>query len=75
MLKEIDERTEGGKPLGVRAAAPAAGTPGNDWASAVADQNKPRRKYAADAHFDRGELVEHPKFGVGVVTGTEPGKA
>jgi hypothetical protein len=74
VLKELDDRTVGNKPLGVRAAAPAP-APGSDWASAVADKAKPRRRYAADAHFERGELVEHPKFGVGLVTGTEPGKA
>jgi hypothetical protein len=72
VVKELHDRTQDGKPLGVRAAAPA---PANDWASAVADKEKPRRKYAADARFQRGELIEHPKFGVGVVTGTEPGKA
>jgi hypothetical protein len=77
VLKELDDRTEGNKPLGVRAASPAAShhVTGGDWASAVADKQKARRRYAADARFERGELVEHPKFGVGVVTGTEPGKA
>jgi hypothetical protein len=75
VLRELDERTEGNKPLGVRAAAPVSGGAGSDWASAVADKDKPRRRYAADATFARGDLVEHPKFGVGVVTGTEPGKA
>ena len=48
---------------------------GNDWASAVADTSKARRKYNATERFARGDLVDHPKFGVGVVTGTEPGKA
>ncbi len=74
VLKELDERTQGGKSLGVRASAPAAAPAGNDWASATSDKDKARRKYAADARFERGELVEHPKFGVGVVTGLEPGK-
>jgi hypothetical protein len=74
VLKELDERTQDGKALGVRAPA-AQGAATNDWASAMADKDKPRRRYAADARFERGELVEHPKFGVGVVTGTEPGKA
>lgn len=74
VLRELDERTVDNKPLGVRAPAPVA-SPTDDWAKAVADQAKPRRKYVADARFDQGELVEHPKFGVGVVTGLEPGKA
>lgn len=72
VVKELHDRTEGGKPLGV--AVSSAPLPGADWASAVADKSAPRRKYAADARMARGELVEHPKFGVGVVTGTEPGK-
>jgi hypothetical protein len=76
VLRELSERTEGNQPLGVRAAATGgSAAPGSDWASAVADATKPRKRYAADASFARGDLVEHPKFGVGVVTGTEPGKA
>jgi hypothetical protein len=75
VLKELHDRTLDGKPLGVRAAAPAPAAPTNDWAAAVAAAEKPRRKYVAAERFERGELVEHPKFGVGVVTGTEPGKA
>jgi hypothetical protein len=79
VLKELDERTEGGKPLGVRAPAPTSspgGSSGNDWASMIASAtDKPRRKYAADTRVERGELIEHSKFGLGIVTGTEPGKA
>ena len=75
VLRELEERTQDNRPLGVRAPAPAPAAAGSDWASAVADASKPRRRYAADARFERGELVEHSKFGVGVVTGTEPGKA
>lgn len=75
VLKELDERTADNKPLGVRAAPPATAPSGNDWASATSDKDRPRRKYAADARFERAELVEHPKFGIGIVTGLEPGKA
>ncbi len=75
VVKELHDRTQDGKPLGVRAAAPATAASTNDWAAAVADESKPRRKYLATDRFTRGDLVEHPKFGVGVVTGTEPGKA
>lgn len=75
VVKELHDRTQDGKPLGVRAAAPAQASPTNDWAAAVADSTKPRRKYSAVERFERGELVEHPKFGAGLVTGIEPGKA
>jgi hypothetical protein len=75
VVKELHDRTQDGKPLGVRASAPPAPSPAQSWATAVADAKSRRRKYAATDRFERGELVEHPKFGVGVVTGTEPGKA
>lgn len=75
VVKELHDRTQDGKPLGVRAAAPPPPSPADTWATAIADAKSPRRKYAASDRFARGELVEHPKFGVGVVTGTEPGKA
>lgn len=75
VVKELHDRTEDDRPLGVRAASAPAAPPGDTWAAAVADASAPRRTYASDAHFSRGELVEHPKFGVGVVTGIEPGKA
>lgn len=74
VLKELDERTQDNKPLGVARVA-AKANPADDWASAVADKSKAQRKYAATERFVAGELVQHPKFGVGVVTGTEPGKA
>lgn len=74
VVRELHDRTEDNKPLGVRKEAVAV-SPVNEWADAVKDASKPRRKYAATERFARGELVEHPKFGVGVITGTEPGKA
>jgi hypothetical protein len=73
VLKEIEERTQDNRPLGTRAPA-AESKPGSDWQSAVADPNKPRVPYSAEARYSRGDLVAHAKFGVGVVTGTEPGK-
>ena len=73
VLKEIEDRTQENKPLGVPRVA-LAKSPLSDWASATSDKTKTKRKYAADQHFDAGDLVEHPKFGTGVVTGTEPGK-
>jgi hypothetical protein len=73
VLKEIEERTQDNRPLGTRAPA-AESKPGSDWQSAVADESKPRVPYSADARYGKGDLVVHPKFGLGVVTGTEPGK-
>ncbi|MBX3228424.1 MAG: hypothetical protein KIT84_07215 [Labilithrix sp.] len=75
VLKELDDRTQDNKPLGVARVTAPKSDPASDWASAVADTSKAKSKYAPAAKLAAGELVEHPKFGVGVVTGTEPGKA
>lgn len=75
VLRELHERTLDGRPLGTRTVASATvPPPGRTWADAVADASKPRKPYAADARYAAGELVEHAKFGVGLVTGTEPGR-
>ena len=74
VLKEIDERTQDGKALGVAVAAPPPPDPKDEWSRATADAAKPRRTYAATEKYERGELVVHPKFGVGVVAGLEPGR-
>jgi hypothetical protein len=74
VLKELHERTEGNKPLGVRRQGTPIAPAATDWASATADKSKPKKKYAATDRFERGELVDHPKFGVGVVTLTEPSR-
>jgi len=75
ILKEIDERTADGKALGVAVAPPPPKDPKDEWAAATKDATRTRRTYAATDRYGRGELVVHPKFGVGLVTGTEPGKA
>lgn len=76
VLKELHDRTEGGKPLGTRAmsATSVPPPPVNALEEALDDPARTRRKYGATEKFARGELVEHPKFGVGVVTGLEPGR-
>ena len=76
VLKELHARTEGGKPLGTRAPSPTSMPPPavNELEAALADPTRARRKYSATEKFAKGELVEHPKFGVGVVTGLEPGR-
>jgi hypothetical protein len=75
VLRELDARTADNKPLGVRANASTSSSAANVWETAVADKKKARTRYAPTTHFERGDLVEHPKFGVGVVTQLEPGRA
>jgi hypothetical protein len=76
VVKELHDRTEGGKPLGTRAmsATSVPPPPVNALEQALGDPSRARRKYSATEKFANGELVEHPKFGVGVVTGLEPGR-
>lgn len=76
VLKELHQRTEGGRPLGTRAtsAHSVPPPPVNVLEQALGDPSRTRRKYAATEKFEMGELVEHAKFGVGVVTGLEPGR-
>lgn len=76
VLKELHDRTEGGKPLGTRAmsATSVPPPPVNALEQALGDPSRTRRKYSATEKFAMGELVDHPKFGVGVVTGLEPGR-
>lgn len=66
LVRELHDRTEGGKSLGGG---------GTDWKDAVASAKGAKRAYAATDKVTTGDLVEHPKFGVGVVTGVEPGRA
>jgi hypothetical protein len=76
VLKELHDRTEGGKPLGTRAMSGTSVPPPavNVLEQALGDPSRTRRKYSATEKFAKGELVEHSKFGVGVVTGLEPGR-
>ena len=74
VLKELHERTLDNAPLGTRSVPTPHAPPVDQWGTAVADTSKPRKRYAADVSYERGEIVEHSKFGVGVVTGIEPGR-
>lgn len=74
VLRELHDRTEGGKPLGTRATT-VAPPPVSDLATAIADPSRSRKAYSATGRYAKGDLVEHPKFGVGVVTAIEPGRA
>lgn len=71
VLEALEERTEGNRPIG---AAEQRRAP-TDWKSALAAASGPRRPYSATAPLAVGDIVEHPKFGVGVVTATEPRRA
>ena len=67
-IRELHEKTTGDKPIGGE-------KEGTEWKRLVDAAGGPARKYAADAKVAAGALVEHPKFGVGVVMSVEPNRA
>jgi hypothetical protein len=72
VIREIHERTQSGGSLARLAAAkPDASA----WSEAVAGAAGDKTTYDASAKVAVGALVAHPKFGLGVVIGTEPGRA
>lgn len=72
VVREIHERTEGSGSLArIAAAKPVESA----WSEAVAAATGEKKPYAATERYEVGALVEHPKFGVGVVVGKEPGRA
>lgn len=75
VVRELHDRTSGGKSLGRTSASMPAAAAANDWKSALAAAKGSHTTYAATAKVSAGDVVEHPKFGKGVVLATEPGRA
>jgi len=67
-VRELHDKTEGGKSLG-------GGGGGADWKGAVAEAKGAKKPYSATEKVAVGDLLEHPKFGLGVVIGVDPGRA
>jgi hypothetical protein len=72
VVRELHEATQGTRKIGGR--APSASS-AEAWKEAVDGASGPKKAYAATERLAAGELIEHPKFGLGVVMGTEPGRA
>lgn len=75
VIRELHDRTTGGKAIGRTSASVPAAALGTDWKTALAGAKGARTTYAATAKVTAGDVVEHPKFGPGVVLGVEPGRA
>lgn len=75
VVRELHDRTAGGKAIGRTSGSVPAAAAGNEWKSALAAAQGGRTTYAATAKVTAGDVVEHPKFGPGVVLGVEPGRA
>jgi hypothetical protein len=69
VVRELHDKTEGGKPIAGGAGGAA------DYKSALAAAKGQKKAYSATAKVAVGDLLEHPKFGLGVVTAVDPGRA
>ena len=67
-VRDLHDRTAGDKPFGSQK------TGASEWRRLVEASGGAVKPYAVDAKVSSGQLVEHAKFGVGVVMGTEPGR-
>jgi hypothetical protein len=72
VVRELHDLTQGKRSIGTRE---KAATSPEAWKEAIATAAGPKKTYAVTERLTSGDLVEHPKFGVGVVTATEPGRA
>jgi hypothetical protein len=75
VVRELHDRTTGGKAIGRTSGSVPAAASGNEWKNAVAAAKGARSTYSATAKVAPGDVVEHPKFGAGVVVSIEPGRA
>jgi len=75
VIRELHDRTNGDKPIGRTSTAPAAIDPASEWKKAVSEAKGKRSTYSATAKVSAGDVLEHPKFGAGVVLSVEPGRA
>lgn len=75
VVRELHDRTTGGKAIGrTSGSVPAAAVTG-EWKTMLASAKGARSTYSATARLTAGDVVDHPKFGPGVVLGVEPGRA
>jgi hypothetical protein len=74
-VRELHDRTSGGKPIGRTSATVPTNAAGDEWRKALAAAKGKKTTYTATAKVTAGDVVEHPKFGAGVVLGVEPGRA
>jgi hypothetical protein len=78
VVRELHDRTSGGKPIGRTSGSGPAAAPVDDWKGALAAALRgggAKTTYSAAAKVSPGDVVEHPKFGAGVVLSVEPGRA
>jgi len=75
VVRELHDRTTGGKAIGrTSGSVPAAAVTG-EWKTMLGSAKGTPTTYSATAKVTAGDVVEHPKFGPGIVLGVEPGRA
>jgi hypothetical protein len=72
VVRDLHEVTRGGKRI-ADASPELAGA--EDWKAAMASATGAKKAYSATEKVSAGDVVEHPKFGAGVVVSVEPGRA
>jgi hypothetical protein len=72
VVRDLHEVTRGGKRI-ADASPVLAGAEG--WRAAMASAKGEKKAYSATEKVAPGDVVEHPKFGPGVVVTVEPGRA
>lgn len=78
LVRELHDRTTGGKAIGRTSGSMPVAAASSDWKTALATAEKSgrgRAAYSATSKVAAGDVVEHPKFGAGVVLAVEPGRA
>ncbi len=75
VVRELHDRTTGGKPIGRTSGPVPAADASSAWREQLDAARGARTAYSATAKVTAGDVVEHPKFGPGVVLGVEPGRA
>jgi len=75
VVRELHDRTTGGKAIGRTSGSMPASAATGDFKSVLAKAKGARGAYSATAKVATGDVVEHPKFGAGVVLSVEPGRA
>lgn len=73
-VRELHERTSGDQRIGPPPSGSLRAPPG-DWKSTLSAAKGAKSTYSPTAKVKVGDVVEHPKFGAGVVTAIEPGRA
>jgi hypothetical protein len=73
VLKEFHDKTLGGAPIGP--SRRSSNLPAGSFDEMLSRAKGPERPYAATEKYRGGDLVRHPKFGVGVVSTVVSGRA